>query len=63
MQLFLAKRLAPKPPRKGPRDLSKKCVRDVHHKVEAKLTATLKVSDMSPDAASNDMVILFETCE
>ena len=41
----------------------KKKVRDAHWKVEAKLTATLKVLDMSTDAASNDMDIFFETCE
>ena len=50
------------PPRKAPRDLSKKKVRDAHWTVEAKLTA-LKVLDMSTDAASNDIVILVETCE
>ena len=43
------------PPRKGPRDLSRNMF--------VMLTATVKVPDMSTDAASNDMVILFETCE
>ena len=41
----------------------KKNVRDAHWKVEAKQTATMRVLDMFTDAASNDMVILFETCE
>ena len=40
-----------------------KNVRDAHWKVEAKLTATLKVLDMSTDSVGNDMAMLFETRE